>query len=698
MTEATTHHKVKTTHLKRQAYLYIRQSTLRQVFDHSESTKRQYALRQRAVALGWPEERIIVIDSDLGQSGASAADREGFKRLVTEVSLGRAGIVLGLEVSRLARNSTDWHRLLEICALTDTLILDEDGIYDPAHFNDRLLLGLKGTMSEAELHVLRARLQGGILNKARRGELVMRPAVGLSYDCEGRLVLDPDRQVQAALRLLFDTFRRIGSATATVKEFKRQGLLFPRRIHTGPHKGDLVWAALGHSQVLRILHNPRYAGAFVYGMSHTHKTVDGQIRIVRVPKDEWEILIPAAHPGYICWEDYERNLRCLRQSAQAMGWERRKSPAREGPALLQGLILCGRCGARMTVRYHRRHGRLWPEYVCQREGVEYAGPPCQRVPGAGIDEAIGELLVQAVSPFTLDIALAVQQELQRRLEEADRLRHKQVERAQYEADLARRRYMRVDPDNRLVADSLEAEWNNKLRILAEVRQECEHQREQDRQVLSEEQRAAIRALATDFPALWRDPKTPDRERKRMIRLLLEDITVVRGEQITAHIRFKGGATKTLTVPLPLTSWQQWKTAPEVVNEIDRLLDQHTYREIAAILNEHAIRSGQGKLFTSRIVAGIQRRHRLTPRYDRLRKAGLLSVEEIAVVLGICPQRVAIWSRHGLIRAHRYNDKGDCLYEAPGANPPRKAQGVKLSRRRPAAGIASQGIEEVQCEA
>jgi DNA invertase Pin-like site-specific DNA recombinase len=688
MTEET-HQKVKTAHLKRNAYLYIRQSTLRQVFDNSESTKRQYALRQRAAALGWSEDRIIVIDSDLGQSGASA-DREGFQRLVTEVSLGRAGIVLGLEVSRLARNSTDWHRLLEICALTDTLILDEDGIYDPAHFNDRLLLGLKGTMSEAELHVLRARLQGGILNKARRGELIMRPPVGLSYDSERRLILDPDEQVQAALQLLFDTFRRTGSATATVKAFQRQGLRFPRRVHTGPHRGDLVWAMLGHSQVLRILHNPRYAGAFVYGMSHTRRTIDGGIKVVRVPNDQWEILIPGAHPGYISWDDYERNLHCLRQSAQAMGWERRKSPAREGPALLQGLILCGRCGERMTVRYHSRHGRLWPEYVCQREGVEFAGPPCQRIPGAAIDDAISELLVQAVSPLTLDIALTVQQELQRRLDEADRLRHKQVERAQYEADLARRRYMRVDPDNRLVADSLEAEWNGKLRMLTEVQQEYQRQREQDRQVLSEEQRAAVLALAHDFPALWRDPKTPDRERKRMMRLLLEDITLSRSEHISVHIRFKGGATKTLTLPVPRKSWQQWQTSPDVVEEINRLLDQHTFRQIAASLNERTMRSGQGKVFTSRIVAGIQRRHRLMPRYDRLRNAGMLTVDEIAAALGICSQRVTIWARHRLIRAHPYNDKNYCLYEPPGTHPPRKAQGVRLSRRRPAADIVSQG--------
>ena len=692
-----THEKVKAAHLQRNAYLYIRQSTLRQVFENSESTKRQYGLRQKAVALGWPEDRIIVIDTDLGQSGASAADREGFQRLVTEVSLGRAGIVLGLEVSRLARNSTDWHRLLEICALTQALILDEDGLYDPAHFNDRLLLGLKGTMSEAELHVLRARLQGEILNKARRGELVLRAPIGLIYNSEGRLVLNPDKQVQDAVRLLFDTFRRTGSAMATVRTFRRENLLFPRRLHWGPQKGDVVWGVLGLSQVLRILHNPRYPGAFVYGRSHTRKTVDGGLQILHVPKEEWDTLIPGAHAGYVSWEDYEQNQRRLRESAQARGRDRRKSPPREGPALLQGLILCGRCGERMTVRYHSREGGLWPEYLCQREGIEHAKPKCQQIPGAGIDQAIGELLVEAVSPVALEVALCVQQELQCRIEEADRLRQKQVERAQYEADLARRRYMRVDPDNRLVADSLEAEWNSKLRTLSETQQERERQREQDRKVLSEPQRAAILALATDFPALWRDPNTPDGERKRMIRLLLEDITLLRGEQITLHLRFKGGATKTLTLPLPRNSWQQRQTSPDVVKEIDKLLDHCTYPQIAAILNERGLSSGEGKAFTSRFIARIQRSYSLMPRYDRLRKAGMLSVEEMAGLLGICRQQVRIWNRHGLIRGHPYNDKNDCLYEHPGENPPRKAQGIKLSQRA-LTKVASQCIEEVQCEA
>jgi DNA invertase Pin-like site-specific DNA recombinase len=692
------HQKVKASHLKRNAYLYVRQSTLRQVLENTESTQRQYALRQHAVALGWPLERVIVIDTDLGQSGASAADREGFQRLVTEVSLGRAGIVLGLEVSRLARNSMDWHRLLEISALTGTLILDEDGVYDPAHFNDRLLLGLKGTMSEAELHVLRARLQGGIRNKARRGELFVRPPMGFVYNTDGKLVVDPDQQVQQSVRLLFETFRRTGSAMAVVRLFAEQGLQFPRRVHTGPNKGDLAWAGLEHSRALRILHNPRYTGAFVYGRTHTRKTVEGGWVTEHVPRQDWEVLIREAHAGYIDWDEYEQNQRRLHDNCQAYGEDRRKSPPREGPALLQGLLICGRCGKRMTVRYHSRRGQLFPDYVCQREGIEHAEPVCQHIPGAGIDEAVGDILVEAVTPVTLEVALAVQQELQSRLDEADHLRQQQVERARYEADLARRRYLRVDPDNRLVADSLEADWNEKLRRLAEAQEACERQRAQDRKLVDEQQRAAILSLATNFPHLWRDPSTPDRERKRMVRLLLEDVTLVREDHLTLHLRFKGGAHRTVHLPSPLRSWEQRQTSTEAVAEIDRLLDHHTYPEIAAMLNDKGMQSGEGKPFTARIVARIQRSYQLRPRYDRLRKAGMLTVEEMANLLGLNPQRVKIWNRHGLIRGHAYNGKNDCLYEHPGDSPPRKAMGVKLSKRRLAAEIVAQRAEEVQYEA
>jgi DNA invertase Pin-like site-specific DNA recombinase len=693
-----THQKVKPSHLKRNAYLYVRQSTPRQVFENVESGKRQYALRQRAIALGWSEDRIIVIDTDQGHSGASVTDREGFQHLVSEVGLGHAGIVLGLEVSRLARNSTDWHRLLEICALTDTLILDEDGLYDPAHFNDRLLLGMKGTMSEAELHVLRARLQGGILNKARRGELYLQPPVGLVYNSQGALTLDPDQQVQQSLRWLFETFRRTGSATATAKAAREQGVSFPRRCRTGARKGDLLWGGLRHGQVLSILHNPRYAGAFVYGRHHTRKKLDGAISVQRLQRDQWDTLIVDAHAGYLSWEQYEDNEKRLHESAQAIGTDRRHSPPREGPALLQGLVLCGRCGNRMTVRYHSRHGSLCPEYLCQREGIENAQPICQHIPGTGIDRAVGELLVQAVNPVVLEVSLAVEQELQSRLDEADRLRRSQVERARYEAELAEQRYMRVDPNHRLVADSLEADWNHKLHALTEAQQNYERRREQDHKLSTSEQRSAILALASDFPRLWHDKNTPDRERKRMVRLLLEDVTLNRAQQITLHIRFKGGAHKTLILPLPLNAWQRSKTSPAIVQQIDHLLEHHTPAQIAALLNKQGLVSGTGKAFHSKLVTRIQCRYGLKSHYDRLREAGLLTLQEMANVLGITPARVKIWHHHGLLRGHVYSDKNECLYDHPGNNPPRKAQGIKLTQRIPDDKVITDRTKEVQYEA
>src|SRR5713226_7914698 len=532
------HNKIAPTHLQRQAYLYVRQSTLRQVLENTESTKRQYALRERAVALGWPQDRIVVIDSDLGQSGADS-DRVGFQRLVAADGIGEVGVVLGLEVSRLARSSSDWHRLLEISALTDTLILDEDGLYNPAHFNDRLLLGLKGTMSEAELHVLRARLIGGQRAKASRGELEMKLPIGLIQNPVGKVVLDPDLQVQAAVRTFFETFRRTGSASSAVRSFREQGLLFPRRLNDGPHKGELAWGPLLHHRALRALKNPRYTGAFVYGRSQARKTLHGSERRTQLPREQWHTLIRDAHPGYITWAEYEENLSRLHDNGQAYGAERRHGPPREGPALLQGIAVCGRCGARMTIRYYVSHREVLPEYVCQREGIEHAHGPCQRIVGGALDRAIGDLLVETVSPLALEVALAVQNELENRAQEVDRMRRQQVDRACYEAELAQRRYLRVDPDNRLVADSLEAEWNNKLRALAAAQENYERNRDGEGSVLSAEQREQVMALVTDFPRLWRDPATPQRERKRMVRLLLEDVTLVKADEVVAQIRFRG---------------------------------------------------------------------------------------------------------------------------------------------------------------
>ena len=677
-------HKVSAEHLARTAYLYVRQSTLRQVQTNTESTERQYALRQRAVQLGWSSEQIVVIDTDQGQSGASSADREGFQRLVADVGLGKAGIVLGLEVSRLARNSADWHRLLEICALSRTLICDEDGLYDPADFNDRLLLGLKGTMSEAELHFIRARLQGGILSKARRGELPMPLPVGLIEDPAGKVVLDPDAGVQRAIRHLFDTFARAGSARAVVQAFNRDRLLFPARVRSGERKGEIVWSPLTHWRVLRTLHNARYAGAFAYGQRRTRKTAEGKTTTRSVPREEWT-LIPDAHPGYITFEQYEQNLRTLAANATAHGTDRVGGPAREGAALLQGLAVCGRCGHRMTVRYHTRKGVQVPDYQCVRESIQTAGQKCQVIQGAGVDAAISQLLLDTVTPLALEVALNVQAELEARADDTDKLRRSHVERARQRAELARRRYLAVDPDNRLVADTLEADWNDALRGLQADQDEYERQTAAAKTALTEQHKQRIRQLASDFPRLWNDPATPPRERKRVARLLIEDVTVTKIDRVHLHVRFRGGQTTSVTIPKALNSWQARQTPTEILAEIDRLLDNHTDRETAEQLNQLGRRSGMKRPFTPTIIIKLRNTHDLPSHRQRLRARGMLTQQEIAHRLGVHPNTIHAWRRAGLLQAHKANDKNDYLYKQPTPGDPRlvKRRGWRHSEREPA---------------
>jgi DNA invertase Pin-like site-specific DNA recombinase len=614
-------HKVTARHLQLQAMLYVRQSTLHQVFENTESTARQYALRERAIALGWEASRLVVIDQDLGQSGASAADREGFQRLVAEVGLGRVGLVMGLEVSRLARSSLDWHHLLEMCAMTGTLILDEDGLYDPATFNDRLLLGLKGTMSEAELHVLRARLRGGILNKASRAALKLPLPIGLAYAEDDTVVFDPDAQIRGAVGLLFTTFKRTGSATATVKYFRAQGVLFPHRVGTGPHQGEVHWGALHHSPTLKILRNPRYAGAFCFGRTRTTKHPDGVSHTLIVPREQWQVLLQEVHVGYITWEDYEANLRQLQQNRPAYGEDRRHGPAREGPALLQGLVICGRCGNRMTLRYYqRKHGtRLYPEYLCQKERIEQAGDQfCQQVLGAGLDAAITDLLLAQLTPLAIDTSLRVYEELHTQAEQARQLRAQQVERARYAAELAQRRFLQVDPENRLVASVLEADWNARLRELAQVQEEAEKQNEAEQRKLSALEQQAIAELVNDFPRVWRDPRTSDRDRKRMVRVLLEDVTLLADpEVITAQVRFKGGATQTVTVAVS----RGRRHPPQLLALIDQLLEDYTDSEGAEQLNQRGWRTFEGKPFDARRVLSLRRDHQLKDHGMRLRERG-----------------------------------------------------------------------------
>jgi len=676
--------KVTASHLARTAYLYVRQSTLRQVVSNTESTQRQYALRQRAVALGWPAEQIVVIDCDQGHSGASSVDREGFQRLVAEVGIGRAGIVLGLEVSRLARNNADWHRLLEICALSETLILDEDGLYDPGEFNDRLLLGLKGQMSEAELHFLRARLRGGILSKARPGELPVPLPVGLVHDPAGKVALDPDQGARQALRHLFQTFERTGSARAVVQTFNDEGLRFPVRVRSGKRKGELLWMPLRHWRVLRTLHNPRYAGAFVFGRRRTRKDAEGKTTVRELPREQWTALIPDAHVGYISWEQYEQNQRLLAGNAHAYGAERAAGPAREGPALLQGLVVCGRCGRRMTVRYHQRRGTLIPDYQCIGESIQGGGRRCQTIPGHGVDVAIGQLLLDTVTPLALEVALSVQAELEQRADEADRLRRSHVERARQRSELARRRYLAVDPDNRLVADTLEADWNDALRALQAAQDEYERASAAANATLDHEQKQRVRALAADFPALWTNPATPQRERKRMVRLLIEDATLTKTDQIHLHARFRGGTTASLAIPIPPSAWKARETNPHTLALLDQLLDRHTDAETAAALNASGHRSGEGKPFTARIVLHLRRDHHLASHADRLRAQGLLTLNETAAQLDVHTGTIKAWHRAGLLRSEKANDKNERLYHPPMPGDPRlvKQQGRRLDEREP----------------
>jgi hypothetical protein len=422
---------------------------------------------------------------------------------------------------------------------------------------------------------------------------------------------------------------------------------------------------------------------------------DGSISYKKQPPDQWHTIIKDHHKGYISWEEYERNQQILLQNAQANGAERRKSPPRQGPALLQGFVICGRCGTRMTVRYHSVKGQLAPNYLCQKEGIAKAQHICQNIPGKVVDQAVSDLLIESFTPLALEVALQVQDELKARFEEADHLRKKQVQRVRYETDLARRRYMHVDPENRLVAATLEAEWNMRLRELEKTEEEYEQKRKQDLRLLDENDRERIQSLATDFPALWQNPNVPFKEKKRMIRLLIEDVTLNRKEQIDIHIRFKGGRSHSLTVPVPLNAWQERKTDPEIVRQIDQLLDEFTDGEIADMLNQQGKVTGTGQSFHQHIVGNIRRQYHLKSRYHRLRQKNYLTANEISSKIQVNPTTIKKWARVGLIKKYCYNDKQECLYELDKTYLLRKLNEPKQGRSKQLIKVVSDRLNEVQ---
>ena len=508
--------------------------------------------------------------------------------------------------------------------------------------------------------------------------------IGLAYDAAGHVILDPDAAIQGAVRHLLATFEATGSATAVVKAFRAAGLSFPWRHHKGPRKGEVDWQPLRHSTVLHVLHNPRYAGAFTYGRHREQLLPGGKRASITVPRDEWISFIPGAHPGYITLDQWEANIARLAANAAAHGRDRAAGPPREGPALLQGIIICGRCGGRMTIRYHARGGKDLPTYLCQRDGIANARPICAAIPGHTLDERVGQLLIDTLTPLAVEAALQVSAELEHRAAEADALRAAHVERARYHAGLARRRYLAVDPANRLVAGTLEAGWNTALRALGDAQAAYDKAREQHDGQLTEAQKDRIAQLVTDLPGIWNDPATPMRERKRIARLLLTDVTVTRtSDTITAHVRLAGGQHRTLTLPVPEPAWKIRQAKPTTIDEIDRLLDHHTSAEIAAILQSRGLANGEGRPCNLTMVQRVIRTYHLRSRRQRLLDAGLIPLAQMAKQLGVSPGTVKIWYHAGIVSGHRYNDKGQVLYNPPGPNPPARHQGRRHDTVRPA---------------
>jgi DNA invertase Pin-like site-specific DNA recombinase len=566
--------------------------------------------------------------------------------------MGHAGIVIGIEVSRLARNSSDWHRLLEICALSETLILDEDGVYDPNDFNDRLVLGLKGTMSEAELHYLKARMLGGRLAKAKRGELKTSLPVGFVYAEDGTVILDPDRQVQQAMRTFFDTFEKKRSAGGVLRSFREHEILFPSKVLTGANKGQLIWAPLLYTRAIQMLHNPHYAGIYSYGRIKTRRTPEGTAKYTHPPPDKWHAFIRDAHPAYISFERWEENQKIIASNAQSYGVDRRNGPPREGPALLQGLLLCGKCGCRMRVSYHERSHRLEGTYRCDRQTRNVGQSSCQSIGARVVDQTVAELVLRSFTPGSVELAFQIQHELRQRAEAVDLMRKQNLQRLDYEAAAARKRYMQVDPSNRLVADTLEADWNTKLRAVQDAQEDYKRQSETDERMLGEEEKKRIIELATDFPKLWNDAHTSCKDKKRIVRHLIEDVTVTKAadRSILMQVRFRGGATDSMQVDSSKSAVELFITSKETIGRIDALLDSYHDSGVAAVLNAEGRRGARGMAFSGPSIGHIRRRYGLRSFSDRLHAQKLLTINEIARKLDVSLNTAFVWAKKGILEA------------------------------------------------
>jgi DNA invertase Pin-like site-specific DNA recombinase len=597
-------------HLRRQAVVYIRQSSAQQVRNNRESSERQYALAQRAESLGWLSKSIQTIDDDQGCSGASSAHRQGFKKLLAEIGAGQVGIILALEASRLARSSADWHRLVEICVVTKTLLADESAVYDPRDPNDRLLLGVKGTISEAELFTLRCRLHDGRWNKARRGELARSLPVGYMRSEDGEVIKDPDRQVQSRLNYIFRLFAQRKVARRVMLQLREERLKIPAKTWGGPQHGNVIWKEPDFSDLMRILHNPTYAGAYVYGEkeydSFDRSPTNGKAKVRQRRVDDWPVCIKGACPAYITWEQFVDNQRVLRSN-----WYRAESRGapRKGAALLQGIVYCGRCGARMTVLHYSTKEQRSPGYGCFYNYSRKGGSTCQCMSARVIDEAVTRLFLSVVTPAKIDIALQALKELDANRQEACRQWELQLQQSDYGVELARRRYESADPGNRLVAGELESHWEEALRQRERLKQQyAEFQRSQDQTVRDQDCRL-IKELSNDLPAVWNAPTTSMQERKTLLRFLVNRVYldgVSEKGKIRIEVQWHTGARSSLKVDRPLVGVWAPKTPEKTLRRVEELLPSATYAAIAKKLNREGFKTAKGLRFGAGTVGYIVR--------------------------------------------------------------------------------------------
>jgi DNA invertase Pin-like site-specific DNA recombinase len=645
-------------HRERLAMVYIRQSTVQQVERHQESTRLQYALVDRAFQFGWARETIVVIDDDLGRSGTTIEGRLGFQRLVAEVGLGNVGLVLGVEMSRLARSCRDWHQLLEICALFDTLIADADGVYDPANYNDRLLLGLKGTMSEAELHILKARMLEGRRAKARRGELGKAVPMGYLRRPSGEVDFDPDEQAQATIRQVFDLFERFRTIGKVMRYLADHDIRMPIRVRGGTRKGELEWHRVNRPSLQNLFANAIYAGAYVYGIRPTdrRRQKPGRPATGRrsLRAEEADVFLPDRVPAYISWEQYQRNQAQLQSNRAAWG-----GPARAGSALLSGLLICGRCGLRMNAHYNN-NGRT-ARYACSYMKSSYAEPFCQSLKAAPLDALMTRLVLQALEPAALEASLALAADLEAERAALDRHWQQRLERARYDVERARRQYAAVEPENRLVARTLERTWEGALAEQTHMEADYERVRRERVQAPSSAELVAIRNLARDMPALWRAETTTQEERQTIVRLLLERVLVevVDGtEQVRVTCHWHGGNRTSHQLTRPVARLITLSTYTKLIaRAADLRRDGHNFAGIAEVLNREGWRPAKRRdTFNAPMVhhllikAGV-----IEPKYRRrkphiARRPDEWTIRELAEQIGMPQPTLYNWVSQGRLRS------------------------------------------------